>query len=1381
LLKIIDLGLSDPRFPFTAGTPSTMAPEKILKDPSDERSDLYSLGVVFYQLFAGENPFARNDVKGTYDAHLTVLPSKLTLKDPKIPSYWNEIFETLLAKNPAHRYRDAGALLEAIDFAYPARKGREKKALRSWRLERWIGREKIVDKISVKIRESWKQFESGVPHVFLLTGEKGVGKSRIAQEIKYRFQMEKIDVFEGRPGAELLLPHAEEPAKLWILDDWSHFGESEQTQWIHRLEEEKSAPVILITLLPEEAEALCSNLKERALPNELIQVNPFSSEDLREFLLDMMDLKEVPNSFLKGLWEKTHGNPKLVVSLLETLVAQNRLVDARGQWNLAIFKEGTFDLGPLPLDLSQIDQGLVSVPKTDHATRSELWLKRCEELLKKNRIDEASEALQNAEGEAQGVMDLPQKLHFRARIYEKEGWKLIREGHFDEARNRMERALALLEESSLHDEVLSIRIQNFIAWLTTQEGKYDEAITLFEEQERRREQLSPQDQARVLNNELGYAYLLKGDLNRAIFYLEKALELYDRVGDGASQMKGLYNLAEAHANSKNYPKAIQYYLKTAELSRLHRNFELLLRAYNGLGKTYHLQGNYNEGLAYYEKAFDLARYLEDYLSAAAVAQNIGSVQSERGDFDPAEEHFELALKMLAQLSEMNAHAKYLQCRALLERGDLDRKRKRYSEAEGFIRDAHQLSFQESALASFRFWVLYTQCQLERDRGNSNRLQDLMGDLLPLADDAEKRERCRELFQTAPSPTGDGTSKVERTRVEKIQPGLPASSGGGGLEALIRVARWMASEKDPERLLTLIIRQAAELSAAESGIILLEEGKGKMTPRASVNLNLDDSLVQMSGGIAQQVLGSGELVLIGDAQEDQRFRVYESVVDLHLQSILALPIRSQNGLVGVLSLIHRHRPNAFASISLELMQAFADQAGMALENAHLIKRLEEASRKLAQDLDAAEEELRQARRQLSESTLLKRFAEEKLISRNPRMEELFRIIERIRDTDLAVFVHGESGTGKELIARSLHRKSRRSKSPFVAVNCAALPAHLIESELFGYKAGAFTGAVRDKKGLIEEAGGGTLFLDEIGELETSLQAKLLRVLEEKEITRVGDVKPLPVNFRLISASHKNLKEQIALGRFREDLFYRLCEIELKIPPLRERREDIPLLAQEFIDRYLEDQKEKGKARPGRDFLKILLDYRWPGNVRELENVVRVATALRKGSVLHFEDLPESVRVSLSEKWDRGAWKVEAGNQKPDAKSMKGDFSFQASGLRPVASASEVSSNSLFDPQKTWREMEMVVIAKALLLFHFDVKQASDSLGCAVSKLYQRMREYGMEKRKGEFESHPFVYQKGMPLEEIKKEVFQAALKNCQESPYQAARLLKVSPGMVYKWK
>ncbi|MFO1518618.1 MAG: sigma 54-interacting transcriptional regulator [bacterium] len=414
-------------------------------------------------------------------------------------------------------------------------------------------------------------------------------------------------------------------------------------------------------------------------------------------------------------------------------------------------------------------------------------------------------------------------------------------------------------------------------------------------------------------------------------------------------------------------------------------------------------------------------------------------------------------------------------------------------------------------------------------------------------------------------------------------------------------------------------------------MLLEDAGGKMVPRASVNLSLNETLAQMSQKMAAQVLATGEVLQTGNAQQDDRFRIYESVVDLGLQSILALPIRSENRVMGVLSLVHRHRMNAFQDVSLELMLAFADQAGIALENARLVKSLEEAQGRLSRDLQQTQEELDEVRRNISGAEVLKRFIGEKLISGNKAMGELFSVVERLRDTDLSVLLHGESGTGKELIARSLHRKSRRAAKPFVAVNCAALPANLIESELFGYRAGAFTGATRDKKGLIEAAHEGTLFLDEIAELELPLQAKLLRVLEEREVTRLGDVKPVAVDFRLISASHRNLKEEIVLQKFREDLFYRICEIELKFRRCA-RKEDIPLLAQAFIDEYLGKEggaKRRRRRRRGafkEGSLKASHRLFLARQLRELENVIRVATALRKGSILHTEDVPESVRAS-----------------------------------------------------------------------------------------------------------------------------------------------------------
>jgi transcriptional regulator with GAF, ATPase, and Fis domain/serine/threonine protein kinase/Tfp pilus assembly protein PilF len=1363
-VKIIDLGLSDPRFPFSGGTPSTMAPEKILHDPADERSDLYSLGVVFYQLFTGENPFVREDIRKTYEAHLSLKPPKVTLKNPRLPLFWNEIFETLLAKNPAHRYRNCEELLEAIHLADPRRKKDSEKKPHLWRLTRWVGRTKIIEKVSTRLREALGKISSGRRMVFLVSGERGVGKSRIAQDIKYIFQMENVDVFESRPGGKNLLPVEKEKFDLWILNDWSRFDPAEREQLIRCIQEGKGPAVVLITLLPEEAVTLKEGLAGKNVTVDTMEIPPFSREDLSSFLEEITHRREIPDPFLNGLWEKTHGNPRLVISLLEHLAERNRLVDSRGHWNLSLFKEGVFDWAPLPLDLTGIDRILAALPPEDHFTRAELWIKRSEELLKKNRLEEAARTLAQAETETHGVGDLSVRLHFRARIYEKEGWKLIREGRLEEARSRMERALALLEESSVSDAVLSIRLNNFLAWIFCQQGKIEEAVAIFESQQSRWEKLKPEERARILNNDLGYAYLLKGDVTRAVATLERSLKFYEEVGDVPSRMKGLYNLAEAHVQGKNYARAIEFYLKAAETARLHRNFDLLLRAYNGLGKTYHLQGAYGEGLSYYERSLELARYLEDYLSAAAIAQNIGSIQSEREELDASEHHFRLALKMLSQLSEMNAHAKYLKCRALLEMGDVFRKRKNFEEAERTVHDAHQLALQEESLASFLFWILFTQAQIEKDRGRWDRLQDLSADLLHYADDAEKRERCQEILKNRPGTQTPLAAPTEtQTRVEKISspsaPVGPARPAGGELAALIRVARWLASEKDPERLLTLILRQATELSGAEAGMIMLDDGSGNMDAKASVNLSLDDPLLKMSGGVARQVLETGEAVVTGDALTDTRFKVYESVVHLQLHSILALPIRSQNGVLGVLSLVHRHRVHAFDPASLDLLKAFADQAGLALENARLVKSLEEAKTRLAQDLETAQEELEQARRNLSESSLFRHFAEQSLISGNKSMADLFRIVERLSRTDLSVLIRGESGTGKELIARYLHRNSNRAKSSFVAVNCAALPANLVESELFGYRAGAFTGATRDKKGLLEEAQGGTLFLDEIAELELPLQAKLLRALEEREITRLGDTRPIPVNFRLLSATHRPLQELTASGKFREDLFYRICEIEIPIPPLRERKEDIPLLAQEFIDRYLKEQGEKVKAHLGRELLKLLLDYPWPGNVRELENVIRVATALRRGSVIRAEDLPEGLKNQLG----RSSLKTPSAAEIP-----------------PPAPLPSSGGLSLFDPRKNWREIETLIFAKALLLFGFDVKKAAASLQCAASTLYQRVREHGLEDRKEEFTAHPFSYREGTSLDALKKETFQEALRHCEDSPYQAAKALGVSPGMVYKW-
>ncbi len=275
-------------------------------------------------------------------------------------------------------------------------------------------------------------------------------------------------------------------------------------------------------------------------------------------------------------------------------------------------------------------------------------------------------------------------------------------------------------------------------------------------------------------------------------------------------------------------------------------------------------------------------------------------------------------------------------------------------------------------------------------------------------------------------------------------------------------------------------------------------------------------------------------------------------------------------------------------------------------------------KKAEERESLKKENRALRAEIQRSA---RF--ENILSKSAEMEVIFKTISKVADFKTTVLVQGESGVGKELVARAVHSRSSRRGGPFVAVNCGAIPENLLESELFGHKRGAFTDAISDRRGLFEEATGGTLFLDEIGELPLALQVKLLRVLEDEKIRRLGDSKDTQVDVRIIAATHRDLVQETKAGRFREDLFYRLNVLTIAVPPLRDRREDIPLLIDFFIER---NNTRLGTAIQGvdKEARRLLYEYSWPGNVRELENTVERAMVLAEGTLLGVTELPERIR-------------------------------------------------------------------------------------------------------------------------------------------------------------
>ncbi len=275
--------------------------------------------------------------------------------------------------------------------------------------------------------------------------------------------------------------------------------------------------------------------------------------------------------------------------------------------------------------------------------------------------------------------------------------------------------------------------------------------------------------------------------------------------------------------------------------------------------------------------------------------------------------------------------------------------------------------------------------------------------------------------------------------------------------------------------------------------------------------------------------------------------------------------------------------------------------------------------------AEEREQLRKENQLLRKEVAKEYSFENIVSKNEKMQKIFDVIKKVSHYKSTVLITGESGTGKELVARALHYNSDRSENPFIAVNCGAIPENLLESELFGHAKGAFTDAIRTKKGLFEEADGGTLFLDEIGELPAQLQVKLLRVLQDGEIRRIGEAKPIQIDVRIVAATVKDLPKEVNEGRFREDLFYRLNVLPLHIPPLRERKEDIPLLVHHFIGKYNQAMNKNVKNLDHKA-METLMNYKWYGNVRELENTIERAIVLSEKDDIESENLPAEIQNS-----------------------------------------------------------------------------------------------------------------------------------------------------------
>jgi len=480
-----------------------------------------------------------------------------------------------------------------------------------------------------------------------------------------------------------------------------------------------------------------------------------------------------------------------------------------------------------------------------------------------------------------------------------------------------------------------------------------------------------------------------------------------------------------------------------------------------------------------------------------------------------------------------------------------------------------------------------------------------------------------------------------------------------LEAIFRLTRQMSALEDEEQMLETLLSGLMKETGAEVGaFIYYNKNKREFIPRKiRTLLGPADKETHFSKTVFSQVLNRKEAVLSFDVQKDANYRKVQSVIINDIHAILAFPLIIKEEVYGILYFDSRRNRQSFNETARQFLSLFSVIASLALEQVLRKKKVE------------------------NENVLLKERLEQDIqiqtiIGHTPVMKRLFRIIAKVAKSDFSVIITGENGSGKDLVARAIHDLSSRKNKPFIPQYVGNIPGSILESELFGYKQGAFTGAVRDKIGLFEAAEGGTLFLDEIGDLTLELQAKLLRVLQNHEIKRLGENIIRKVDVRILAATNKDLVSMVKKGAFREDLYYRLNVVTINVPALRERLADIPLLSEHF----LKQERTNGETfQLSKAALKKLMTYDWPGNVRQLENILKRATLMALSNTIEPEDI-----------------------QFDDLRQPKMDETFSG----------------------TLEELKNLVIKKRLEMFDGNKTHAAKSLNISLRSLQAKAKELGL---------------------------------------------------------
>jgi len=848
--------------------------------------------------------------------------------------------------------------------------------------------------------------------------------------------------------------------------------------------------------------------------------------------------------------------------------------------------------------------------------------------------------------------------------------------------------------SRINDQVGMASAMTNLSSILEQEGKYTDALDYAFRALEKRKKSGSRSGAAFSYYRIGKILQSKGEIDKAISYAEKSLhirlELSDRLGTAHSRRL----LSELHTTQARYDEACALCRKSLDDFESLGNAVGVLMTRETMGRLLLVMNEIEEARKVLEETLESSRKAGQLQLIGSCHLDLGRLLSEVGDHQGAREHVEEAERLFRERRNRRELAETLlqRCALMLDMGYAEEATRPLEEAYIILED---LDAKDLVPAYF---LLRSRVEMEKpqpdlygagkslERGLVQaralnlpelrwRYQRRLGLLMTRRGDPKlarvhfeeardvlegildgvpdglrssfKRQREREAVLEAASagdelPPGD----IEQVAAKPAGARPPTREAGEEMLALHRqalklheIASVIGSENDLKTLLERIMDAALEIVEAERGFVILKGADDSSSRTITAARNLDREMIEdpeekISETVAREVMRTGEAVILRNAIEEPRFLTSESIRALRLRSVICVPLRFRSQVIGAIYLDHRHRMNAFRQREMDVLQAIADQAAVAVSNARLMEEnarrqadLVEANRKLDflnvklrrkvhrkdAELALAREDLKERQQQLED-----RYSFRNIVGESASMQEIFRLLEKITGTRLPVLLEGESGTGKELLARAIHYTGNERDGRFVSENCGAISEPLLESELFGHMRGAFTGAVTDKKGLFELADGGTLFLDEVGDMSLGMQQKLLRVLQEGEIRRVGGKDSTPVRVRIISASNKDLRAMVAEGTFRKDLYFRLNGIRIRVPSLRERKDDIPFL----VRRFVEEVATRTGGRPRYfdvEALRALHAHDWPGNVRELRHFVERTLLTATGDTIRKQDL------------------------------------------------------------------------------------------------------------------------------------------------------------------